>query len=159
MKKERRDFSMLYGVLAGFALFALVAVWIFAHIDWDSHVESPVDYLFPEGTQIIEERDSHGGFHGDGVAFLSAQIPVESSQGFAQLLREKGFTNVPISEELQDQLRGCSETCMAADIPNCLWWFQDESPKSNGSRDWFINYTLHLYDLDTSIYYYIEFDS
>lgn len=80
---------MLYGVLAGFTLFGLFAGWLFAHIDWNSHVGSPVDYLFPEGTQIIEERDSHGGFHGDGVAFLSAQIPPEASQDFAFLLQAR----------------------------------------------------------------------
>ena len=67
--KGNRDYSMLYGVLAGFALFVLFVGWLIAHTDWDSHVGSPVDYLFPEGTQIIEERDSHGGFHGDCVAF------------------------------------------------------------------------------------------
>ena len=83
--KGNRDYSMLYGVLAGFALFVLFVGWLIAHTDWDSHVGSPVDYLFPEGTQIIEERDSHGGFHGDGVAFLSAQIPPEASQDFALL--------------------------------------------------------------------------
>ena len=80
---------MLYGALAGFTLFVLFAGWIFAHIDWDSHVGSPVVHLFPEGTQIIEERDSHGGFHGDGVAFLAAQIPQSSSEEFALLLQER----------------------------------------------------------------------
>lgn len=154
---KKRDYSMLYGVLAGFTLFVLFAGWLFAHIDWDSHVGSPVDYLFPEGTQIIEERDSHGGFHGDGVAFLSAQIPPEASQDFAFLLQERNFTDLAVPEDIQYQLRIDPETCIAADIPNCLWWFEDESPADCLGE--YTNYTFHAYDLDNGIYYYIEFDS
>ena len=38
-----------------------------------------------------------------------------------------------------------------------LWWFEDESPE--GMRGEYTNYTLHIYDLDTCTYYYIEYDS
>lgn len=156
--KGNRDYSMLYGVLAGFALFVLFVGWLIAHTDWDSHVGSPVDYLFPEGTQIIEERDSHGGFHGDGVAFLSAQIPPEASQDFALLLQERNFTDLAVPEDIQYQLRIDPETCIAADISNSLWWFEDESPDDCLGE--YTNYTFHAYDLDNGIYYYyIEFDS
>jgi len=148
---------MLYGALAGFALFALLAGWLIAHTDRDGYVRSPLRYLFPEGTQIIEERDSHGGFHGDGVAFLAAQIPESASREFALLLQERNFTDLAVPEEIQYQLRIDPETCMAADISNSLWWFEDESPADCLGE--YTNYTFHAYDLDTSIYYYIESDS
>ena len=154
---RRRDLSMLYGALAGFALFVLLASWVFAHIDWGSHVGSPVDYLFPEGTQIIETRDSHGGFHGDGVAFLAAQIPPEDSQEFALSLQERNFTDGSIPEDIQYKLQIDPETRIVAEVSNSLWWFEDESPEDCFGE--YTNYTFHAYDLDNAIYYYIEFDS
>lgn len=155
--RENRAHSILYGVLAGFALFGLFAGWVFTHIDWNDHGGAPMDHLFPDGTQLIEQCDSHGGFHGDGVAFLAVQIPPGTSAEFASLLQESGFTDMPLPEDIQYKLRIDPETCMAADIPNSLWWFEDQSPADCLGK--YTNYTFHAYDPDNAVYYFIESDS
>lgn len=71
--------------------------------------------------------------------------------------QERNFTDLAVPEDIQYQLRIDPETCIAADISNSLWWFEDESPADCLGE--YTNYTFHAYDLDNGIYYYIEFDS
>ena len=73
------------------------------------------------------------------------------------MLQERNFTDLAVPEDIQYQLRIDPETCIATDISNSLWWFEDESPDDCLGE--YTNYTFHAYDLDNGIYYYIEFDS
>ena len=75
----------------------------------------------------------------------------------AFLLQERNFTDLAVPEDIQYQMRIDPETCIAADISNSLWWFEDESPADCLGE--YTNYTFRAYDLDNGIYYYIEFDS
>lgn len=154
MKKEQRDFSMLYGVLAGIALFALVAGWIITHTDWDSPAGSVYD-IFPDGYQIVEDRDSRT--FRDGTKVFIVKIPSESSDSFSVSLREKGFVNMPLPDDIYQTVSGDPEIGAAADISNGLWWFKDRSPKEDRGK--YTNYTLHIYNLDTCVYDYFESDS
>ncbi len=159
--KRKRDFAMLYASLAGFLLFVVLpigCVSLLVRSSEETHVSSPVSRLLPDGAQIIEERDSHGGFHGDGVSFLSVQIPMKDSAEFVQQLKEKGFTDAPVPEDIRGKLSGDKETCAAANIAHALWWFRDDSP-DDVCLFCYTNYTFQIYDLNTGIYYYIEYDS
>ena len=67
--KRKRDFSMLYGAVAGFLLFvigfaALNYIMNFGGA-WYNSTNFDRYFSFPEGTQY-EQTDSHGGFLGDG---------------------------------------------------------------------------------------------
>ena len=154
--KRKRDFAMLYAVLAGFLLFFGIP---FTLIVWATVREDNRPYrLLPDGAQIIEQRDSHGGFLGDGVSFMSVQIPLKDSAEFVQQLKEKGFTDAPVPEDIRGKVSGDKETCEAADIAHALWWFRDDSP-DDVCLLCYTNYTFQIYDLNTGIYYYIEYDS
>ena len=158
--KRKRDFSMLYGALAGFILlvggFILLALINDALLPWYECSDFERLFTFPEGTPY-HLKNTHGGFLGDGVTVLTAQIPLESSQDFVQVLWEKGFTDSPVPEDIRKEISNDPDTNMVPEVSNCLWWFQDESPDK--SRDWYTNYTFHMYDLDTCTYYYIEYDT
>ena len=156
---KKRDGSMLWAALAGFALFVLLAAGINYMVDFGGQWHESTDFdryfSFPEGTEY-EMTDSHGGFLGDGVTLLVAQIPQEASQEFVRLLQEKGFTDAPISEALREKVAGDPDTA-AVETANGLWWFEDDSPE--GHEGSYMNYTFHMYDPDTCTYYYIEYDS
>ena len=157
---KKKGLAMCYAALIGliwiaFRVLPRLALPVF--VIWAITTPSTIGIDFPEGTQIIEERDSHGGFLGDGVTLIAAQIPPETSEDFIQILWEKGFTDAPISEDIRYKLQNDPETCMAAEVFNGLWWFEEESPADCLGE--YTNYTFHAYDLDTSIYYYIEYDS
>ena len=151
---------MLYGILGGLFLFLIILYFqnLIANRDnrWFESTEFDEYFSFPDGTQY-EYSDSHGGFLGDGISIIIAQIPAEASQEFTELLKKRGFVESPLPEKLHYQLMCCSEICMVANISKSLWWFHDDS--SGKTLDWFTNYTLHLYDLEKSVYYYIKYDS
>lgn len=156
---KKRDLSMLWAVLAGFALFVLLGAGINYIVDFGGQWHESTDFdryfSFPEGKEY-EMTDSHGGFLGDGVTLLVAQIPREESRTFMDVLWEKGFTDTPVPEALRKKVAGDPDT-EAVETANGLWWFEDESPE--GHEGSYSNYTLHLYDPDTYTYYYIEYDS
>lgn len=154
--KRKKDHSMLYGALAGFILLALAFIIYDASLPWYECTDFERYFTFPEGTPYTG-TNTHGGFLGDGVTILVAQIPPESSQDFVQVLWEKGFTDAPVPEDIRKKVASAPDTNIISEVSNGLWWFQDESPE--GMRGRYANYTLHMYDLDTCIYYYIEYDT
>ena len=155
--KQTRDYSTLYAALAGFVLFLAVLLLMTDHFSpWHDSTDFDRYFPFPEGTQY-QQTDSHGSFLGDGVTFLTAQIPRESSPAFLQTLQEKGFTDSPLPQDIREKAANHPETASAATAAQCLWWFEDESPED--TREKYTNYTLHIYDPVACVYYYIEYDS
>jgi len=154
--RQKKDYSMLYGVLAGFAVFVLVAGWFITHIDQENHVRVPIEHLFPEGTQVIEESDSHE--FRDGTALTVVRIPQETSENFAQELQRQNFVETPITESVQWALTGVPEAEASLKVTNGLWYFSDDTPEQFRGEQYH-NYTFMIYDLDTAICYYIEYDS
>ena len=124
---KNRDHSMLLAVIVGFLLFAGgFAALTYIRDFWGSWYNSrDFDryFSFPEGTEY-EHTDSHGGFLGDGVTTIVAQIPAGSSQEFIQVLWEKGFTNAQLPDDIYQKVIGDPETEAAA-IMDGLWWFGD----------------------------------
>jgi len=151
--KAKRDYSLLYGVLAGFSLFVLFGGWFVVHTVRNSP-PGPFYGMFPDGYQVIEDRDTH--FFRDGTRVLVLQIPAEASDSFATLLQENGFEKTPLPDPISWTVEGDPEVEAVTVVTNGLWWFHDRSPEDWGG---YSNYDLHVYDLDTGIYYLVESDS
>lgn len=152
--KGRRDYSMLYGALAGFTLFVLLVSWFIAHTDWSSPAR-PVYGILPDGYQIIEDRDTRT--FRDGTRVFIAKIPSEASDSFAASLQEKGFADTPLPDDIYQKVKGDPEVKVVTSVTNGLWWLKDDSPEDDQGE--YTNYDLHVYDLDTRTYYYFESDS
>ena len=158
--KRKRDFVMLYAALAGFALFVALPVGcvslLVINSDEEVHVSSPVSHLFPEGTRIIKEYDTHE--FRDGTAVLEAYIPAEGRAAFVQALARRGFVKTPLIEKAQRAMRGDPEARRMLQVTNGLWHFIDETwePSAGGYCE---NYTFMIYDFESGVFYYIESDS
>ncbi len=154
---RNRDHSMLYGALVGFGIFAGILFLFVLRVAWRDDINNKYYIPFPEGTQVTQ-TDDHGGFHGDGIATITAHIPPDASNEYAQKLIEDGFMKTPISEYAHLQLRSVKEANDAIQVTNGLWYFRDDSPREfpNGNCE---NYLFIIYDLDACIYYSIEYDS
>lgn len=57
--EPKKNHTLRYTVLAAGAVLILALGWLIARTDKEDHVHTPIDYLLPEGTQIIQESDSH----------------------------------------------------------------------------------------------------
>ncbi|WP_294855814.1 hypothetical protein [uncultured Oscillibacter sp.] len=113
--------------------------------------------FFLERTQVTQ-TDDHGGFHGDGIATITAHIPPDASEEFAQKLRDDGFKETPLSDFAQQSLLDIRKLKYVGQVTNGLWLFWDDSPEetSNGECT---DFRIEIYDLDACIYYSIGYDS
>ncbi len=147
---------MLYGILGGFGFFVLLPFLIALYFIWPSYMYSKAHPFFPEGSQVTQ-TDDHG-FPGDGTATVTAHIPPEASEEFAQKLQEDGFIETPLSDFAQQTLADIKELEYVVQVTNGLWLFWDDSPEDTSNGDC-TDFRIKIYDLDACIYYSIEYDS
>ena len=145
-----------YAVLVGVVALVLLAGWLVTHKDNENYIHTPINYMLPEGFQIIEMSDTHE--FRDGTTFVAAYIPPDASEAFVQKLQERNFVGTPIAEEVKWELSGVSEAEATLNVVNGLWHFKDDTPEEFRG-EWCYDYTVMIYDLDTNIFYYIESDS
>ena len=123
---------------------------------------------------ILEEKDTHGGFHGDGSYYLILDCSqnVEKSRGITE-----NWTPLPLSENLHIVMYGgekdginygynFAEEAHWPKIENGVYKFVDRHSESKNSSDdskildrysW--NFSIAVYDFDSDILYYFEMDT
>lgn len=124
--------------------------------------------------KIISENDKHQGFHGDGDFILKADCSKNNKKILKQV---KKWKRMPLSENLQLIMYGGErdnktygyELAKKNNIPeikNGYYYYIDrDSDATNIHSDlslfdrYSFNFTIVMYDLDTNILYYYEFDT
>lgn len=123
---------------------------------------------------VVEQEDSHGGFHGDGTAY----VILDCSQNREKALELIADWNaLPLSENLNLMFYGGErdgvyydfDLAQQANMPKVehgFYYFQDRHRKSTDSSsdvDIFdrgsYNFSLAVYDTDTDRLYYFELDT
>ena len=123
---------------------------------------------------VVEELDTHGGFHGDGSYYLILDCS-DNKEKALELVKE--WKELPLSENLELIMYGGErngvtysyELAKFAHIPkieNGYYIFKDRTSESKDSADdselfdrHSLNFSLAIYDCDTNKMYYIEFDT
>ncbi len=127
-----------------------------------AHVE-----LDLSGCRIEQETDTHGGFLGDGEYLLVLDCGGKEEKLLAQT---GGWCALPLSENLREALYewGPAERNIPPEISRGVWYFYDrfagESAFDRRSDAQLLsrpaeNYSLLMYDFDTSRLYYYELDT
>ena len=123
--------------------------------------------------------DTHDGFHGDGNTIVT--IPVPSESVLAQIQSNPAWHSLPLSENLTALVYGIkddnasvgpyitvddSQTPAVPEITNGYYFFLDRHSQSTDPHDdtnvlsrASFNLTIAIYDCDTEILYYLEFDT
>lgn len=123
---------------------------------------------------VVEEQDTHGGFLGDGSYYLILDC---SNNKETALEIVDIWNNIPLSENLDLIMFGgkkdgisykyeLSEEAHIPKIENGYYHFRDRHSKATDSSDdselfrrASFNFSLAMYDSDTNIFYYFEFDT
>ena len=123
---------------------------------------------------VVEELDTHGGFHGDGSYYLILDCSNNKEQALDKV---KDWNKLPLSENLNIIMYGGEkdgvtygyELAKKAHIPkidNGYYTFEDRHSESKDSRDdselldrHSSNFSVAIYDCDTDRLYYFEFDT
>ena len=160
MKKKRIPSYMLL-VLVLFWFLVLIPLLLIGgfgfFLFWTSTTPSHVNVVFPNGTQIIEQTDTHQGlFRREGIAIVVAQIPETHIQMFADELREEDFSSAPLSYvacDLLSSIDGINDTLASENI---LWTYRDEATAF--VEEPFSDCFAAIFDLDTGLFCCVEYD-
>ena len=104
---------------------------------------------------VLEEWDSHGGFHGDGEAFVKLSVPDDFE---VQLKGNEGWNAFPLTGEpyaYYYEWGGTFGTLekgekVIPEIENGYWYFENTGP---------MNWDFAAFDKDMGIFYYYEWDA
>jgi hypothetical protein len=150
----KRSVSVFVKALVVFVLAFQVFLRYYHSLPWyEQRMNYATYFSFPERT-IDHTSVSISGFLADKRTTLVAHISPEKSRAFIETLREKGFSESTVPEDIQEMIACDSETRIVAGVTG-LWWFQDESLKGFWAK--YADYTFHIYDPETYTYYYIEY--
>lgn len=127
---------------------------------------------------VVASEDSHGGFHGDGMYFVTLRFP--DGTFLDQTSEVQGWKNLPLSENLTKLVYGIEDDAskigpyltkeigepVIPDVQNGCYYFLDRHSKSVDGYDdsdvlnrGSLNLTVAIYDMDTDTLYYVEYDS
>ena len=151
--EKKKGISLLAVILAG-VLLIVFSLWGI----WSMNSPSNLGVSFPEGTQIMEETDTHQGiFRNEGGAAVVAQVPPEKIQSFEKQLRNEGFIEFPPLDHVRKLLKTVEAAAPVLDAERILWTYRDEAIAF--VEEPFSDYFAAVYDLETGICCYIEYDS
>lgn len=123
---------------------------------------------------VIDEKNSHGGFNGDGSYYLILDCSEKREQATEII---KDWKPLPLTENLQLIMYGGEKNGVSYDynlaeeahwpiINNGVYKFVDrhsEAVDKSDDADLFnrysYNFSVAIYDLDTNTLYYFEFDT
>lgn len=123
---------------------------------------------------VIEEADTHGGFHGDGSYYLIMDCSENKEKALENM---SGWNEFPLSENLNLIMYGgekdgvtygynLAEEAKIPKVENGYYCFRDRRSESTDSSDdselfdrGSFNFSLAVYDSGTDIMYYFEFDT
>jgi len=121
---------------------------------------------------VVDEADTHGGFHGDGEYYLILDCSENREKAVENI---KGWKKLPLSSNLQLMMYGdesgaygynLAEVAKIPEVTNGYYYFCDRHAESTDSSDdtnlfarASFNFTLAIYDSDTDRMYYLEFDT
>lgn len=140
-------------------------------------VSENIEIDVSKGT-VLTESDSHGGFHGDGMAMM--QFAFDDDNALAEIEKNDHWNSMPLSKNVTALVYGIDEdtssigpyltdekgSTIIPEIQNGYYYFYDRHSESNDpysdenilGRASF-NFTLALYDADNNVLYYVEFDT
>lgn len=114
---------------------------------------------------VVEEQDTHGGFHGDGTYYLILDCSENREKALEYVANWKKF---PLTENLNRMVyeHGLAKEANIPEITNGYYYFCDRHSESVDSRDdtnlfqrSSYNFSLAIYDSDIDRLYYVEFDT
>lgn len=123
---------------------------------------------------VIEEQDTHGGFHGDGTYHISLDCSDNKEKIYKTI---NDWSELPLSENLQlrvygGEKDGCTYGFKLAEetniptVNNGYYCFLDRHSEATDKHSdielfnrYSYNFSLAIYDADTDILYYIREDT
>lgn len=161
-------------------VIGILSVFLFSACHSDSSYREISDVLGIDISSgaIGTDHDSHGGFHGDGERFLT--ISFSDSSITETLAKEPEWKPLPFTENITALIYGISTeegvtgpyvtdedgAAQFPEIKNGYYYFIDRQNQNTDRHDdsnvldrHSFNVTIAVYDIDTDMLYYAEYDT
>ena len=122
--------------------------------------------------EVLQNSDTHDDF--DNVGVYYAELSFYEDSSFIDEVKDYGWTELPMTSELNKAVYGKAnnntypyaslfekENFYIPEVENGYYYFVDESAASDNSAasaEELTNFTLAIYDLDTNMLYFVEYD-
>lgn len=151
-------------------LLLFISLVIFCHscsapLNPYAEVEAEFDTYAEQGT-MVTNIDTHGGFLGDGDAFVKVEYDAEAGREIQKKLsNDEDWGSLPLTDDLK-RVAGCCRYEFPRSRENGYYYFYDRSRESENPKDaspvmhrYSYNFTLGIYDSEENALYWFEFDT
>ena len=117
----------------------------------------------------MEEKDTHGGFHGDGEAFLKVNFSDKQAEKFVNKINQNNhWKKLPMPERLQNRVSNADEVEAIPIVKNGYWFFEDRHAKATDKYNYneifdsnraSLNFSVAVFDTDANILYFYALDT
>ena len=130
---------------------------------YSSLIETPIP-MFAK----IEEKDTHGGFHGDGEALVKVYFSDKQAEKFIRKIDKNIHWNkLPMKDILQTCLNNnITDEISVPIIENGYWFFLDRHSKATNKYNYYdmfgrasSNYSIAIFDIDSNVLYIYSLDT
>ena len=133
------------------------------YIFYSSIIETPIP-MFAK----IEEKDTHGGFHGDGEALIKVYFSYKQAEKFIRKIDKNIHWNkLPMKDILQTCINNnTTDEISVPIIENGYWFFLDRHSKATNKYNYYdmfdrasSNYSIAIFDIDSNVLYIYSLDT
>ena len=116
----------------------------------------------------IEEKDTHGGFHGDGEALVKVYFSDKQAEKFIRKIDKNIHWNkLPMKDILQTCINNnTTDEISVPIIENGYWFFLDRHIKATNKYNYYdmfdrasSNYSIAIFDIDSNVLYIYSLDT
>lgn len=116
----------------------------------------------------MEEKDTHGGFHGDGEALVKVYFSDKQAEKFIRKIDKNiHWDKLPMKDILQTCINNnITDEISVPIIENGYWFFLDRHSKATDKynyNDMFdrasSNYSIAIFDIDSNVLYIYSLDT
>ena len=156
--------------IIGILLLILIIVYIIYihtlrnYFFYSSQIEIQIPLLAK-----MEEKDTHGGFHGDGEAFVKVYFSNEQAIKFINKINENNhWSKLPMPERLRERVSNADEVEKIPNVENGYWYFVDRHTKTTDKYNYSemfdsnrasSNFSVAVFDIETNILYFYALDT
>ena len=149
-------------------LILIIAYIIYLHTFYDynfysSLIETPIP-VFAK----MKEKDTHGGFHGDGEALIKVYFSYKQAEKFIRKIDKNIHWNkLPMKDILQTCINNnTTDEISVPIIENGYWFFLDRHSKATNKYNYYdmfdrasSNYSIAIFDIDSNVLYIYSLDT
>lgn len=147
-------------------LIIVYIIYLYTFYDYNfysSLIETPIP-MFAK----IEEKDTHGGFHGDGEALVKVYFSDKQAEKFIRKIDKNiHWDKLPMKDILQTCINNnITDEISVPIIENGYWFFLDRHSKATDKynyNDMFdrasSNYSIAIFDIDSNMLYIYSLDT